>query len=175
MEGFGRTGVGSEPSHNGDIAPVGIGLVVVAKKLHMPAVGDSFVRARGAAARASETPGRLLKLSVGRMRTVVNAVVVARGGLEEGMESFWDRDDPGAHAAFLKWREENADGFVINCKTANEMWLHRSRCSAFDFRPGTKVSLTRNRKVCSLDRDQLVGWATKTSGRTPRLCSRCAP
>lgn len=155
---------------------MGITPLMVAKKLHMPVVDGFRVRARGAAASASEQAGPLLKKSAKRIRTVANTAWLVLGGLDKGMVSFWDRHDSGAHAAFLQWREDHRDdGFVINCKTGSEMWLHRARCSAFGFRLGTKVSLTRKRKICSLDRDQLERWARWQSGTTLVYCSRCAP
>lgn len=173
MEGLGRTEVGSEPSGNGDFAPVGITPIVVAKKLHMPAVNGPLVRARGVATRASETAARLLKQSVGRLRSVAAAVAAAFSEMEDGMESFWDRDDRGAHVAFVKWLDENPDGFVINCRTANDMMLHRSSCSAVIF--DDPVSLTRKRKVCSSDREQLERWAKKHGGEPLRYCKMCSP
>jgi hypothetical protein len=96
-------------------------------------------------------------------------------GLDKGMVSFWDRDDFGAHAAFVRWRKGHRAWYVINCKTDREMWLHRARCSAFDLDPDTKVSLTRNRKLCSSDRDQLERWAHWQWGATLAYCSICAP
>jgi len=166
-----RTEVGFEPSGNGGFAPVGITLLMGAKKLHMPAVGDSLVRARGAAASASGEAGRLLERSTKRLSDLRSRVARLRSDMEDGMESFWDRDGEGQHDAFDAWRRENSGGFVINCRTATDMWLHRPDCPHFKFRPGTKVSLARNRKICSLDRGQLEQWAKKRG--TLKSCSGC--
>jgi len=166
-----RTEVGFEPSGNGGFAPVGITLLMGAKKLHMPAVGDSLVRARGAAASASGEAGRLLERSTKRLSDLRSRVARLRSDMEDGMESFWDRDGEGQHDAFDAWRRENSGGFVINCRTAADMWLHRPDCPHFKFRPGTKVSLARNRKICSLDRGQLEQWAKKRG--TLKSCSGC--
>jgi len=163
-------------SGNCGFEPVGITLLMVAKKLHMPAVDGLRVRARGAAASVSEKAGPLLHQSVERLRKVRDAVAETSGKPPKEAKSFWDREGSGAHAAFLEWCEDNRDdGFVINCKTASEMWLHRARCPAFEFGPDAKVSLTRNRKVCSLDREQLVRWVGRQWGVTLIDCSRCAP
>ena len=109
------------------------------------------------------------------MGTAVKTAYFILGGLDRGMVSFWDRHDPGAHAAFLEWREEHSDWYVLNCTSGSEIWLHELRCSAFDFDPDTKVSLTRNRKICSSDRDQLTRWARWQWGVTLMDCSRCKP
>jgi hypothetical protein len=145
------------------------------KRLRMPAGGDSLARDRGAAASAAEKASPLLKQSVKGMRAVVKNAYFVLGGLDTGMVSFWDRDDPGAHAAFLRWREGHPDWYVLNCTSGSEMWLHELSCSAFDFDPDTKVSLTRNRKICSSDRDQLTRWARWQWGVTSMGCSRCKP
>ena len=91
--------------------------------------------------------------------------------LEEGMESFWDRDGQGQHEAFEKWRSENPRAFVLNCKSTTDFWLHRADCPHFKFDPSTPVSLTKNRKVCSLDRTQLERWANERGTLT--FCSDC--
>jgi hypothetical protein len=93
--------------------------------------------------------------------------------LGEGMKSFWNRDGEGQHEAFLRWLDENPGGFFLNCRTASDMMLHRSPCPSQVFHED--VNLARNRKVCSLDRDQLVSWAARKSSKSPRLCSICAP
>jgi hypothetical protein len=60
------------------------------------------------------------------------------------MESFWDRDGRGQHEAFLKWLDENPEGFLINCRTASDMMLHgiapllRSNGLDVQFRQGTE-------------------------------------
>lgn len=165
----------SEPSGDNDVTSVGIRLVVVLKKLHMPHVSDSFVRARGAAASASEKAAPLLKKSVKGMRTGVKNAYFILGGLDTGMMSFWDRHDPGAHAAFVRWRKEHPDWYVLNCNSGSAMTLHKLGCSAFDFHSSTRVSLTRNRKICSSDRDQLTRWAHWQWGVTLKDCSLCKP
>jgi hypothetical protein len=166
MNGLGSREAGSEPSGNGGFAPVGITLLMGAKKLHMPAVGDSLVRARGAAASASENAGPLLKGLVERLREVVAEAKRPRD-MEDGMESFWNRDGVVKHDDFVKWLAENPDGYFINCRTASDMMLHRPSCHHLI----DEESLTSRRKVCSLDRDQLVRWAKKRG--TLEFCPDC--
>lgn len=166
-------GAGSEPSGNGGFASVGITLLMVAKKLHMPAVDGLRVRAWDAAARASETSGRLLKRSVEQVSAFAAWVERLFKDLEPGMESFHDTDDRWAHDRFVKWFEENPDGFFINFRTASDMMLHRSSCPSLIFHG--PVSLTRNRKLCSSDKDMLERWASRQWGATSVYCSICAP
>ena len=106
-----------------------------------------------------------------RLSRLADEVAQFLSDLEEGMESFWDRDGQGQHEAVKKWCEENDRGFVLNCKSTTDFWLHRADCPHFTFDPSTPVSLTRNRKVCSLDRTQLERWARERGILT--FCSDC--
>jgi hypothetical protein len=93
--------------------------------------------------------------------------------MEDGMESFWDRDGVVKHDDFVKWLDENPEGFFINCRSASNMMLHRSTCPHLVFH--VPVSLTRYRKICSLDRAQLERWADEHGSKPVRSCSTCSP
>jgi hypothetical protein len=76
-----------------------------------------------------------------------------------------------AHDAFVRWIHENPQGFVINCR--RDYWmLHQADCPCFVFKPDTEVCLTRNPKVCSLDRSELDRWAAKKRKAPLEPCSR---
>lgn len=87
------------------------------------------------------------------------------------MEEFCDRDGEGQHEAFKRWREENSDGYVLNCLTAMSFRLHGANCPHWEFDPMTEVSLTKKRKICSLDKGELERWATKRG--TVAMCRDC--
>ena len=105
------------------------------------------------------------------------------GGQRDG-HSLWDRlrgertvirfHGDSAHDRFVRWIEENPQGFVINC--GPEYWmLHQADCPCFKFDPETDVCLTRNEKVCSLDQAELERWAVKESSAPLQYCSRRPP
>ncbi len=71
------------------------------------------------------------------------------------MESFWNRDGVVVHDESVEWLAENPEGFFINCRSASDMMLHRPSCPHLK----GETNLTSRRKVCSLDRKQVVRWA----------------
>ena len=131
------------------------------KKLHIPGVDGLRARVRNATVSASETSAELLDRLAERLRDWASR------------ESFWDSGGRSEHDAFVRWLEENPDGFFINCRTASDMMLHRSSCPSLIFHG--PVSLTRNRKLCSSDKDMLERWASRQWGATLVYCSICAP
>jgi len=135
----------------------------------VPDLSDSLARARSVTAFACEKAALLLERSAQLLSDLASRVAEPPD-VEDGMESFWDREDSNAPIAFREWREKNSQGFVMNCKTAGDMMLHRPDCPHFEFRPGTKVSLTKNRKICSLDREQLERWAEQRGSLEPCEC-----
>lgn len=87
------------------------------------------------------------------------------------MEVFHDAEDSGAHEEFVKWIGENADGFYIHGRSADNMRLHRSTC--YHASPDEQGSLTKHRKVCSPDRTELEAWARNQSNKPLRVCRDC--
>ena len=66
------------------------------------------------------------------------------------------------HDKFQDWREANPRGFVINCKTSKKGMLHRSYCQHmgdFKWEAEDGFGLTKSRKLCGPDRDELTRWA----------------
>ncbi len=83
---------------------------------------------------------------------------------------------------FQEWRRNNPSGFFVNCKSANDLMLHRANCWHHgDTQTGPEEwgSLTAKLKVCSTNRRELEEWAEKwalTHGKAPlnlKLCSDC--
>ena len=88
---------------------------------------------------------------------------------------FCDRDDINAHKHFQQWRRQNPKGFFINCKSASIWMLHRSMCrhpGGTDFLAENWGSLTRRRKICSVERRELVKFVEK-AGLDLQRCSDC--
>lgn len=91
---------------------------------------------------------------------------------------FHDKVDKGAHDKLQEWRRENNYGFFINCKSKNSMMLHGALCphpGDTEWEEGEWGSLTRSKKVCSTNREELVSWANKNSVAKLKVCRDCKP
>jgi hypothetical protein len=126
------------------------------------------IDAQPVSAPAPDAPDLPEKRSRGLLREFVRRAQLFFSDVEEGMESFENRD-----AEFLRWLQENPRGYFLNFRTDSDVMLHRAPCSATAF--DVAVSLTRKRKVCSRDREQLVRWAYGRIGVDLCACSRCKP
>jgi len=94
------------------------------------------------------------------------------------MQSFADRDRVSAHQAFQDWRRYNENGFCINVKSENEAILHRATCPHLGdpmLEAGEWGSLTKRKKLCSTDRQELVQWAAKDFAGSFEECADCKP
>ena len=96
------------------------------------------------------------------------------------MECFYDRTDPdNAHDRFQQWRRENEDGYFLNIRGMNSVMLHRTHCPHIGGTNWEKDqgfgSLTKNKKLCSPDKDELVQWANENAHSKLKECSNCAP
>lgn len=84
----------------------------------------------------------------------------------------FENDETG----YLQWVNENPDGFVINSPkqpgSFPEM-LHRASCAHITTDRHTNYTTTSFKKICSLDRQELVEWA-KTSDNFQE-CQSCKP
>lgn len=96
------------------------------------------------------------------------------------IEEFVDAGEHKVHEAFQHWRREHMDGYFLNVKSPSVLMLHRADCLHHgdpDWstdNPAGWGSLTRTRKVCSDDRDELVAWATGNAGTaTVKRCKDC--
>jgi len=72
---------------------------------------------------------------------------------------FRDDAEKEAHDSFKRWRRANNDGFFVNCKSGKSVTLHHALCphsGDTDWEKGKWGSLTRNRKICSDTREELV-------------------
>jgi hypothetical protein len=95
---------------------------------------------------------------------------------------FQDKNGESAHSDFQNWRRGNENGFFINVKSKNDVMLHRVSCSHpgnTEWQPEENEkwgSLTKNRKVCSDDVQELQDWAReKYSAAKLKMCNSCKP
>ncbi|MGI9056386.1 MAG: hypothetical protein ACR2F2_11355 [Pyrinomonadaceae bacterium] len=72
---------------------------------------------------------------------------------------------------FLKWTEANSGSFFINCKSKNDLRIHKVPCGHFVFnRP---VDLAKRKKICSSNRQELETWAKENFQEKPEPCPDC--
>ncbi len=74
---------------------------------------------------------------------------------------------------FDEWRKQHKNGFFINDTGRQEFVLHRVGCSHLKF--SSPVSLTRNPKHCSDDKQKLEAWAKQKRAVPLKHCSDCNP
>lgn len=92
---------------------------------------------------------------------------------------FHDKVDEDSHARFQRWRSDNfSNGFFLNYKSPGNIMLHRSPCwhhGDTDWAAGEDGwgSLTKFKKVCSLDRVELEHWANEHGSGTLKKCQHC--
>lgn len=88
------------------------------------------------------------------------------------MRTFSDTQYQDAHDDFIRWKESNPKGFVINYRSASNAMLHRAHCGHFIFSSDDAVSLTDKPKVCSTDRRELETWARENT-KELKKCRSC--
>jgi len=88
------------------------------------------------------------------------------------MQTF-DNDDAG----YLQWVNANPNGFVVNVPkqtgAAPDM-LHRSSCQHITTPQRTNYTTTHYKKICSVDKDDLITWGAKDSSNFQE-CKHCKP
>lgn len=88
---------------------------------------------------------------------------------------FKDDMNEDAHDRFQRWRNANQDGFFVNQKSGRSAMLHVASCPHAGntaWARGDWGSLTRNRKICSSDKEELLNWARNV--QIPiKHCSDC--
>jgi hypothetical protein len=94
------------------------------------------------------------------------------------IEEFHDKINGDDHENFQRWRRTNETGFFINIKSSNDVMLHRVICRhprSTDWEKGEWGTLTKNRKVCSTDKNTLLNWVKKYCSASLKLCRDCKP
>lgn len=79
------------------------------------------------------------------------------------------------HASYQKWIGDNPYGFVLSSQERSitkTVVLHRSNCKKISVLPPNAKCWTNHPKFCSIDKDQLINFATKYK-LSP--CSYCHP
>ena len=89
------------------------------------------------------------------------------------METFFDSWDAGAHDKFVRWRDRNQRGCVINRRSPGDAMIHRASCGHLVFDSDEPVSLTRTMKVCSPDKAELEAWARENMSAGLKRCRSC--
>ena len=89
------------------------------------------------------------------------------------METFFDSWDADAHDKFVKWKDRNQRGYVINRRSPSDAMIHRASCFHLVFDSDEPVRLTRTMKVCSLDKRELEAWARENTKAGLRRCRSC--
>jgi len=93
------------------------------------------------------------------------------------LQFFQDDGTRVFHNEFQEWRRHHPDGFYLNLSAKKGWMLHRAvGCH----HPGNTswtceesgASLTRHRKVCSPQQDELMAWAHKKQLNVAR-CVHC--
>ena len=91
---------------------------------------------------------------------------------------FYDKTNGDDHEKFQQWRRENDNGFFINIKSSNNIMLHRVHCphpGGTEWEKGEWGSLTKNRKICSTDKNELLNHAKKKYTTDLKVCRDCKP
>ena len=81
-------------------------------------------------------------------------------------------------SAYLKWLEENPEGFVVNSERNPKpgyLKLHRADCSFVSSPRIANWTTTDYIKTCSRDLDALKQWAVGTTGGMLDPCGSCKP
>ena len=91
--------------------------------------------------------------------------------------TFEDTAGEDAHDHFQRWRSTNQDGFFLNRKSGRLAMLHATLCSHSGdtaWAKGEWGSLTKNRKICSDEKEELLNWA-RQAGIPIEHCADCKP
>src|SRR5262249_41481309 len=77
---------------------------------------------------------------------------------------------------FERWLLARGDsGLVVSCRSRRSGMLHRGRCWHFKFKPGEKVNLVRNRKICFDTERDYQAWERVRPNLTVSRCPDCKP
>ena len=125
----------------------------------------------------------VLQRWLGNLRNNQNDTPFA-GSLQRGIREFHDSESKLLHNDFQRWRKEHLHGYFLSLKTKSRALLHRSACNhpgSVTWQGNTKVkgrkvrhSLTKLRKVCSLNRAKLLLWARHQDIKCS-ACKHCLP
>ena len=91
---------------------------------------------------------------------------------------FYHRDHPDAHARLQRWRSDNPDGFLLNCKTTTSGLLHRCVCAHLGntaWASDGSGDLVQQKKVCALSIRILREWSITHGMTAIELCRDCRP
>lgn len=80
--------------------------------------------------------------------------------------------------AYLRWTDENPDGYVINTARKPKpdyTVLHKSSCGTISSTERSNWTTTDFIKVCSRDLNELKEWVAETTGGACQPCQKCNP
>jgi hypothetical protein len=88
------------------------------------------------------------------------------------MEIFdYGRNGDAAERGYVAWVKQHPCGFVIN-RRGNALRLHKTGCKHFYDETSNRI-LTKNRKICSDNRQQLESWVVEHSPTPLEYCRGC--
>ena len=93
----------------------------------------------------------------------------------ETMVEYWDEGEHlRDHEGFIEWQTKHQRGFALNYPADDLRIFHKSGCPHLGSFSDPRVSLTENRKVCSPDKDELLGEAgqARVEWRPCKTCSQ---
>jgi hypothetical protein len=79
---------------------------------------------------------------------------------------------------YLQWVADNPNGFVINApKRSGDFpdYLHRASCGSIRSKRRTNYTTTTFKKICSVDRQELVDWGATHSSDFREVNSAIGP
>ncbi len=87
----------------------------------------------------------------------------------------FDNDEAG----YLKWVRTHPNGFVINAEKHADYeapyMMHRANCWTISTNPVGNFTTTTYKKICSLDKQELIDWWRENSTIEYRACGKCDP
>ncbi len=82
-------------------------------------------------------------------------------------------------AEYLRWVKAYPTGFVINAVKMQSQeapyMMHRADCWTIATNPAGNFTTTGYKKICSLDKQELIDWWRKYSSKEYRACKTCKP
>jgi hypothetical protein len=80
-------------------------------------------------------------------------------------------------AGYLQWVHAHSGGFVINAPKQSGVvpdMLHKASCAHITTEKQTNYTTTDYKKICSVDRQELVDWGARHSNKFLK-CKHCKP
>ncbi len=84
-----------------------------------------------------------------------------------------------AEAEYLRWVKAHPTGYVINAEKRRvgevPYMMHRADCWSITTNPVGNFTTNGYKKICSLDKQELMNWWRKNSTHKYQACKFCKP